>query len=720
MERKKNLQTSHYSAQDCYALLHPAIQKWIYKQGWNSLREVQILSIPHLIQPTHDMLISAGTAGGKTEAAFLPIISYMLNNPDSMILCISPLKALINDQFERLSQICDPLNILVTPWHGDISAAKKQAFFKDGKGILLITPESLESLFVNKGFEIASIFGYLKYIVIDEIHSFIGSERGKQLQSLICRISNINKDFVPRVGLSATLGDLSLASSYLRKDNRKVEIVKTSESGRELNILLYGIEPSEEDKDLDDRDEKITNILFDRLYDSDNLVFPNSRGKVEEYTSKLSDMCQNNHIPNRFFPHHGSLSCGIREESEEKIKSKTGAATIIATTTLELGIDIGSVKSIAQIGSPPSVAALRQRIGRSGRKVGEPSILRCFVKEPLDSDKEELSDLIAQNTLESVAMIDLMCEGWVETPNPNYMHLSTLIQQILSSVAQYGGMDITNLWNILVVNGAFPYVNKDDFISIIKSLGENDLLMQDDTKTLYLGKTGEKTVNNYNFYTAFITNKEYRIVHETKTLGTLPITRPVTTDSYIIFAGKKWKVKDVDDGRLVINVIPAKGGKAPQFEGSDFILQNEVRAKMKEILMGNAIIPYLDVNARRILNGAREYALDKNLSTRSLISNGGSHILLLWKGDRINNTIVLILNDMGIEALNCGCYVEVKASQEEFQRALELIKSMSYDVFYRIISKAQNLNIEKWDYLLPQDIKVRSYVDTYLDRKSVV
>ncbi|MDR1425997.1 MAG: DEAD/DEAH box helicase [Rickettsiales bacterium] len=712
---KKDLQTSHYSAQDCYNLLHPAIQKWIYRQGWDSLRKVQILSIPYLIEPTGDLLISAGTAGGKTEAAFLPIISYTLNNPNSMILCVSPLRALINDQFERLSQICEPLSIQVTPWHGDIPPTKKQAFSRESKGILLITPESLEAMFVSRGYELASIFEHLKYIVIDEIHSFIGTERGKQLQSLICRISNIKKDFVPRIGLSATLGDLSLASSYLRKDNSEVKIIKTNDSGKKLNILLYGIEPTGGDRDLDDTDEKITNILFDRLYDSDNLVFPNSRGKVEEYTSRLSDMCQTSHIPTRFFPHHGSLSSEIRKDSEEKIKSKIGTATIIATTTLELGIDIGSVRSIAQIGSPPSVAALRQRIGRSGRNVEDPSILRCFVKEPIDCDRKELSDLIAQNTLEAIAMINLMCRGWVETPNPNYMHLSTFVQQILSSVAQYGGMNITKLWDVLVVNGAFVYVDKNDFISIVKSLGKNDLLMQDDTKTLYLGRTGEKIVNNYNFYSAFTTNEEYRIVHETKTLGTLPITRPITVDSYIIFAGRKWKVKDVDNDGLVVNVVPAKGGKVPKFEGNGFILQDEIRAEMKEILMENTSVPYLDSNAKRILARAREYAVDRGLSTKSIISNGNSHIFLLWKGDRINNTIVLILNDMGIEAINNGCYIEAGASQEELLRALDAIKSMSSGAFYGIISKIQNLNIEKWDYILPQDVKIRSYADTYLD-----
>ena len=709
------MQASHYNAQECYDLLHPAVQKWIWKQGWDSLREVQILSIPYLIQPKYDLLISAGTAGGKTEAAFLPIISYMLSCPESMVLCVSPLKALINDQYERISQICETLNIPVTPWHGDISAAKKLAFVKDSKGILLITPESLEALFVNRGYELSSIFSNLKYIVIDEVHSFIGSERGKQLQSLINRISNIKKDFVPRIGLSATLGDLSLASSYLRKDNSNIQIIKTNNVNRKLNILLYAIEPSEELKDENDVSEQITNLLFSKLYDSDNLIFPNSRQKVEEYTSLLSDLCSENSLPNKFFPHHGSLSSGIREDSEDKIKSKSSTANIIATTTLELGIDIGSVKSIAQIGSPPSVASLRQRIGRSGRSIGEPSILRCFTEENRNNDKKELSDFIAQNTLEAAAMIDLMCDGWVETPNPNYLHLSTFIQQVLSSIAQYGGMTIASLWSNLVVNGAFNYLNKDDYILIIKSLGENDLLMQDDTQTLYLGKTGEKIVNNFTFYTAFITNKEYKIMHESKTLGTLPISKPVTVDSYMIFAGRKWKVKDVETEKLIITVIPSKGGKAPVFEGSGFILQDEIRTKMKEVLFSDNDIAYLDKNAKRIINSAREYAKENSLLNKQLISNGHNHLLLLWAGDRINNTIVLLLNNLQIEAMNNGCYIEVKSSNEELKLALRTIQSISINKFYEIIKEVKNLDVEKWDYLLPLDVKIRSYADTYLN-----
>ena len=242
----------------------------------------------------------------------------------------------------------------------------------------------------NRGTSIKAVFEHIAFFVVDELHAFIGSERGKQLQSLMHRIEMTVGHKVPRIGLSATLGEMSLAKAFLRPGkDASVELVNPRSESMDFKILLKGyVEPliirTENDENTEHEPETpglIAHHLFKSLRGSNNLVFPNSRGEVERYTHLLNKLCDQLQVPNEFWPHHGSLSKEIRTETEAALKQKNLQATAICTNTLELGIDIGAVKSIAQIGAPPSVASLRQRLGRSGRRNGEPAILRCYSKE---------------------------------------------------------------------------------------------------------------------------------------------------------------------------------------------------------------------------------------------------------------------------------------------------------------------------------------------------
>lgn len=223
--------------------LHPEVQQWIWSQGWTSLRDAQEWAVPALVEADQDVIIAASTAAGKTEAAFLPILTNLLNHnsPAGAVLYISPLKALINDQWDRLSRLCERLELPVVAWHGDVPASKKQRFLKSPEGILLITPESLEALFVNRGSSLPGIFQNLRYIVVDELHAFIGSERGKQLQSLMQRVEIVVGKALPRVGLSATLGEMSLARMFLRPNcSDGITVIESKSSGQELQVQVRG------------------------------------------------------------------------------------------------------------------------------------------------------------------------------------------------------------------------------------------------------------------------------------------------------------------------------------------------------------------------------------------------------------------------------------------------------------------------------------------------
>lgn len=209
--------SSHPSSSDesGFSLLHPSIQRWVWSKGWTSLRDAQEQAIRPILEAKDDVIIAAATAAGKTEAAFMPILANIANAGEESALAIyvSPLKALINDQWGRLEELCESLELPVIPWHGDIASSRKTRFLKHPRGVLLITPESLEAMFVTRGSQTPRLFAAAQHVVVDELHAFIGTDRGKQMQSLLHRIEDAAGKRIPRVGLSATLGDMNLAAS---------------------------------------------------------------------------------------------------------------------------------------------------------------------------------------------------------------------------------------------------------------------------------------------------------------------------------------------------------------------------------------------------------------------------------------------------------------------------------------------------------------------------
>ncbi|HXZ08082.1 MAG TPA: DEAD/DEAH box helicase, partial [Paraburkholderia sp.] len=299
-----------------FDLLDERIRRWIWSEGWTELRDAQERAVPALIDADRDVIIAAATAAGKTEAAFLPILTHLLRDEPcaGSVLYISPLKALINDQWSRLERLCESLEIPVVGWHGDVSASRKQRFLKKPTGVLLITPESLEAMFVTRGAALASTFAGLRYVVVDELHAFIGSERGMQLQSLMHRVDLACGRVVPRVGLSATLGDMRLAAQFMRpKATRPVEIIESASAGQELKILIKGfveqparihLEAAIEKPGLEDivpgSTVDVANHMYRVLRGSNNLIFPNSRRQVELYADLLRRACDRDGYPNEF------------------------------------------------------------------------------------------------------------------------------------------------------------------------------------------------------------------------------------------------------------------------------------------------------------------------------------------------------------------------------------------------------------------------------------
>lgn len=716
-----------------FSQLDERIQRWIWREGWTTLRDAQERAIPALIDADRDVIVAAATAAGKTEAAFFPILTHLLRQePDlGSVMYISPLKALINDQWGRLNGLCESLNIPVVGWHGDVAANRKQRFLKAPKGILLITPESLEALFVTRGSAMPGLMASLEYVVIDELHAFIGSERGKQLQSLLHRLEHVAGRRIPRVGLSATLGDMRMAADFLRPSGgAQVQLIETKGSGQELKVLLKGYvaKPpridSEPDLDNPEMEDVVSGSvievaahLYKVLRGSNNLVFPNSRQKVEIYTDLLRRNCERDSVPNEFWAHHGSLAKDYREEAEQALKEGTRPATAICTTTLELGIDIGSVKSICQVGASPSVASLRQRLGRSGRRIGEAAILRGYCIEPVLEPKSSTSDCLREGLVQSVAMVRLLIEGWFEPPRVGGLHGSTLVQQILSLIAERGGANARDLWSALAAVGSpFEGLSREDFVLLLRHMGERRLLIQDSSGLLLHGELGEKLVNHYEFFAAFSSEKEFRLVCEGKPLGSIPVSRPLLPQQCIIFAGRRWRVLDVDSEKKLIVVIPDKGGAPPMFEGGGAMVHDRVRQEMRAVFAGNDVVRYLDPGAQGLLEEARSHYQRAGLAHTQVIERGAEIQLLTWRGDWVNDALALLLARNQLSASNEGLIVSVTGgAKDRVLDALEEIGELETLDPVALLADAKNILREKWDWALPDEMARRSFASLVLD-----
>jgi len=713
--------SSSEQSSSSFHLLDERIQRWIWQAGWTELKDAQERAIPLILSGADDLIIAAATASGKTEAAFFPILTSLLaSKTPACVLYISPLKALINDQWGRLEQLCQSLEIPVVAWHGDISESRKRQFLKKPEGCLLITPESLEGLLMRHGHAIQGPFGALVYVVIDELHAFIGTERGKQLQSLMYRIDTALKRRVVRIGLSATLGEMRLAAEFLRPGSgEKVQIIQSNDAGQELKVVVkgyYSRESAAKDDGLPSEIEAINEHLYKTLRGSNNLVFPNSRSLVEVYSDRLRRLCEMNAVPNEFWPHHGSLAKDIRQETEKALKAGDRPATAIATTTLELGIDIGAVKSVAQIGSAPSVASLRQRLGRSGRRRGEPAILRCYCIEAETTSKTHLSDRLREGLLQTAAQIRLLVKGWYEPPQADGLHLSTLVQQLLSIIAQNGGVYAAQAWSVLCESGTFRGISEGEFTDLLRGLGEKEILMQDSSGLLLHGRVGERLVNHYSFLAAFSADEEFRVVSAGKTLGTLPLSRPVEPGSFVIFAGRRWQVLACLPQERLIDVTPAKDGKPPIFDGMGGKVHDGVRAEMRSILAESLPVPFLDETAAAQLEEARGAYAQFDLARKAAVQTGSETCLFTWRGDRINDTLALMLSRRGLRAINEGiCLVVLDSECDRVLDAFYDISNEPAPTAHELVEAVQNKLREKWDGLLPVALLDKSFASREVD-----
>lgn len=675
-----------------YELLHKSVQRWIWNQGWTSLRDIQENSIPVVLRRDSDVIISASTAGGKTEAAFLPILSYLLTTESDGydVLYVSPLKALINDQYRRLLDMTSGTKVQVTPWHGDIDASRKAKSLKNPSGILIITPESLESFLVNRNASVMGAFGKLKYVVIDELHAFIGNERGKQLQSLLSRIELITGNKAPRIAMSATFSNYDKVRTFLRHDGSFPCIIPNQgESNHETKILIKEY-LQDEDKDVA---HEIAQELFKKLRCSNNLAFTNSRVAAENYAVLLGDMCEEANVPNEFRVHHGSLSRIERESVEQELQKGQTPITALCTSTLELGVDIGKVKSIAQIGVANSVSGLRQRLGRSGRR-NEPSILRVFsIENEVDSG---YLHYLRANLVQNIAVIELLRNKEYEQPVVDKPHLSTLIQQILSLIASFSGFYPKEGWELLCKHGAFKSITPEIFLELLRCLGQQGIVSQLNTGQIIIGKEGERLLRKLDFYTSFVAPVDYDVINnvDSKRIGMVQSIPQVK--QLLILAGKRWIVERVDEKTKNIYVTRVKSGGNISFVSDIPEVDEIITKKMRDIYVSTEAYPYLAPgdNGQSDLAHAREFFAENKLDQQSVVCN----TWFTWAGAKVNRTISLM----------CELYLGTKVPYNHL-----MVNEISREQMKSVLSRPKP-KPEQLAALLPREEKQKQKYDRYL------
>lgn len=698
------------------------IQKWIRAQGWRELRDIQARATHVLMDGEADLIVAASTAGGKTEAAFLPLLSQVLDDPSEIsgfdILYVAPLKALITDQARRLDDICREAELPVIPWHGDVPSSTKTRAIKRPRGVLLITPESLEALFIRRGLEIPRLFGATRAVILDELHSVLDSERGIQMRSLLARLEYALNRPIRRVGLSATLGDMGLAKAYLRPDSPEdVKEVVAAGGGAELQLQLRGYVTGGKDDEGPSATDAIALHLFGHLRGSDNLVFASARQSVEIYSDRLRTLCEKEHLPQEFYPHHASLSREHRDFVERRLKDGSAPTTAICTSTLELGIDIGDVTCVGQIGTPFSVASLRQRLGRSGRRPGKPAILRQYVVEAKLTPASNFSDRLRLGLVRAMAMIELLLEGWCEPPQRGALHLSTLVHQILSVIAQRGGIRAQKLYGMLCQKGPFRQIDIQLFLDVLRALGhpETALIEQADDGLLLLGAMGEKLVEHYSFYAVFQTPEEYRLISGGKELGTLPIDNLIAPGMLLIFSGRRWLVLEVHDRDRVIMVSPAKAGVPPLFGGDPGNIHDRVIERMFDILENKNRPIYMDTTALELLEEARSHYAQLQFDPGRIAHLGENAAILATRTGSIRTTtLALALRAAGFTVQTHDGFLEV-FGKDDAPPLVDALAALASGEVANLFTHSPNLLFEKFHLHLTEALLQQDALSARLD-----
>ena len=711
----------------------PFIQDCIYRSGWQTLRAVQNAAGEAIFSTDENVLLTASTASGKTEAAFFPILTLLDENPSRTVgvLYIAPLKALINDQFGRLNELCEEQGIAVSRWHGDVAQSRKRKLLKKPSGILQITPESLESLMINKHMEIPSLFGDLRFIVIDEIHSLLRADRGLQTFCLIERLCALAGCSPRRIGLSATIGNPEAAGEFLAAGSGRGTVIPSFDGGKEVWRLsmehFYNSAPQADEgrevpvKTPQQEEPSDTapaaadpgiGYIFEHTRGKKCLIFTNSREECESVCQNLRQYCEAKREPDRFLIHHGNLSASYRESAEEEMKDDESLMSVCATATLELGIDIGRLERAFQIDAPFTVSGFLQRMGRTGRR-GDPSEMWFVMREEHQEARAMLPDSIPWYLIQGIALVQLYIEErFVEPPRTERLPYSLLYHQTMSTLASCGEMTPGELASRVLSLSSFRNITQEDYRCLLRHLIGIDHISRTENGGLIVGLSGERVVNSYKFYAVFQENVEYTVHAGAEQLGT--IVKPPPVGDKIAIAGRVWVVEEVDHQRRDVYCTLVKGNIPAYFGDVAGDIHTRILERMYGVLCEDRYYPYLMPHAVCRLQEAREAFRKSLMAERPLISLGGKMWALFpWVGSYAFLAMERFLK------LRCVRRLGLKGLNSSRPYYMQFTMQVSEAEFYEIVCEEAEKNFDPLELLYPKENPVFEKYDEYVPEELV-
>ncbi len=750
--------------------LAPFIQEYIYQQGWDELRAIQVQASEAILDTPNHVLITSSTASGKTEAAFLPALTELYNNPSSTIgiVYIGPLKALINDQFQRLQGLLEESDIPVQGWHGDIDQGKKRKILKQAQGVLQITPESMEAMLINRHHELGRLFGDLRFVIIDEVHAFISSDRGRQVMCQLQRLARYQANPARRIGLSATLGEPALAQTWLA-GGTNLPVSHICDQTKQRNVLIgldhFYVKPEVDDLEVDDSNVDDTAIddvvsiedgnpvlddpplpldnpmitvqdevdalpsLYEHMYQitkgAKSLIFANRRGDTEEIIANLRRLAELDKAPNIYHVHHGSVAAPLREDAEMAMRALDQPACISATVTLELGIDIGRLDQVLQLNATSSVSSFVQRLGRSGRR-GMPAKMFFYCREIELNKQATLGQRIPWDLLQIVAIIQLyMEERWIEPPSIPHLPLSLLYHQTMSILAAHTELTPAALAEQVLTLSPFQAVTLDHYREFLRHLIQSDHVEKTETSGLIVGLAGEKLINHYHFYATFKDEIAYQVIFGSRIIGTIQ-SMPALADR-LALAGQAWKVIDINPDKRVIFVEPARGKTKTLWTGGDIEIHGRIMQRIREILREDVDYGYLLPHAQQRLDETRQLARHSDLLNRSMLPLSNNATLLLpWQGTKTVKTLARLLAHAGlqIQSDRSPFYLEVRTTDTDHQslhaRLCQIVASPPTPEMLLTHTTRIDYEIDKYDQYIPDLLLRQAFIADRLDISGAV
>jgi ATP-dependent Lhr-like helicase len=547
---------------DAFDRLHPGLQYHLANTlRWNTLRPTQAEAVEPILAG-RDTLVLAPTAGGKTEAAMFPVLSRMAAEDwqGVSVLYVCPLRALLNNLEPRIDGYCRWLGRSTAVWHGDVSQAQRQRILRDRPDVVLTTPESIESMLVSTKVDAQVFFDGLRAVVVDEIHAFAGDDRGWHLLAVLERLSRIAGRDLQRIGLSATVGN----------PNELLAWLQGSFSGRAKTMIapdVVGAAAPDITVDYVGSLDNAATVIAGLHNGQKRLVFVDSRRQAEELGAALRGRGIETYLS------HSSLSAAERRRSEA-VFADARDTVIVATSTLELGVDVGDLDRVIQIGSTRTVSSFLQRLGRTGRRA--------------DTDRNCLFLCIDEDSvLLAAGMLQRWAAGWVEPiiPPPHPRHIAA--QQLMALCLQQYRINTTE-WRQWW--GDLP-VFDDASVEIIEYLIAEGYFVRDGP-FLLIGPEAERRFGRRYFSdltAVFTAPPEFMVLAgrvEVGTVGTDILTEQVEGPRILLLGGRSWQVTHVDWERRRCFVETADGSGKAKWSGTSGGLSYEIARGMRDVLLG--------------------------------------------------------------------------------------------------------------------------------------